>query len=67
MHKKTKCDIILLKGIIMPRHFHKTFQSPYFQSDRYKNSIGGKREQEIETFFKKIYYKFLGIFIKSYK
>ena len=36
-------------------HFSKVMQSPYFQSDHYKNETeGGKCEKKIENFFKRI-------------
>ena len=38
----------------MPRHFHKTMQSPHFQSEEYKNSSVGQCEIKIENFFKKL-------------
>ena len=35
-------------------HFAKTFASPYFQSEYYKNeTAGGKMEQRIERWFKR--------------
>ena len=34
----------------MPRHFFKTMMSPYFQSEHYKNSPGGKIEKKVENF-----------------
>lgn len=37
-------------------HFSKAFQSPYFQSNFYKNeSPGGKMERKIESILKKIF------------
>jgi hypothetical protein len=43
----------------MPRdHFKKVFYSPYFQSDHYQHeSAGGKIENRIESFFKKLFKK----------
>ena len=38
----------------MPRHFHKTMQSPHFQSEEYRNSSVGQCETKIENLFKKI-------------
>lgn len=39
-------------------HFSKTFFSPYFQSDYYKNETpGGKWEQKIEGWFKRFFKK----------
>ena len=36
-------------------HFSKVMQSPYFQSEYYKNEAqGGKYEKRIEKFLKKI-------------
>ena len=37
-------------------HFAKTFASPYFQSDYYKNETkGGKAEQRIEQWLKNVF------------
>jgi hypothetical protein len=37
-------------------HFAKTFASPYFQSDYYKNeTVGGKAEQRVEQWFKNVF------------
>ena len=43
----------------MPRdYFSKTFHSPYFQSDFYKNETpGGNLEVKIENFLKRIFKK----------
>ena len=30
-----------------PRHFHKTYQSPYFQSDRYRETPSGQCEEKL--------------------
>ena len=38
-------------------HFAKTFKSPYFQSERYQESSGGKLEKKIENFFQRIFKK----------
>jgi len=38
-------------------HFSKAMHSPYFQSDYYKETPGGKLETKIENFFKKIFKK----------
>ena len=38
-------------------HFAKTFKSPYFQSDRYQETSGGKLEKRIEKFFQRIFKK----------
>jgi hypothetical protein len=39
-------------------HFSKAFQSPYFQSNFYKNETpGGKIEAKIENFLKKLFKK----------
>jgi hypothetical protein len=39
-------------------HFAKTFASPYFQSDYYKNETsGGRLEQRIERWFKRFFKK----------
>lgn len=37
-------------------HFAKTFASPYFQSDYYKNETpSGKAEEKIEQWFKNVF------------
>jgi hypothetical protein len=37
-------------------HFAKTFASPYFQSEYYKNETpGGKAEQKVEQWFKNVF------------
>ena len=46
----------------MPRHFHKTMQSPHFQSEEYRNSSVGQCEIKIENFFKTILNKFKNLF-----
>jgi hypothetical protein len=40
----------------MPRdHFSKVMHSPYFRTEAYKQSGGGKLETQIENFFKKLF------------
>lgn len=36
-------------------HFSKAFHSPYFRTDAYKESPGGKLEIKVENFFKKLF------------
>jgi hypothetical protein len=38
-------------------HFSKTFKSPYFQSDAYQETPGGKWEKRIEEFLKRFFKK----------
>jgi len=36
-------------------HFSKVMHSPYFRTEAYKQSSGGKFETQIENFFKKLF------------
>jgi hypothetical protein len=38
-------------------HFSKVMHSPYFTTDAYKESPGGRLETKIENFFKKLFKK----------
>jgi hypothetical protein len=49
------CDILVYMG---RDHFSKTFHSPYFQSNYYKEETpGGKFETKVENWLKKVFFR----------